>query len=104
MRNLKPKPIIAETLRTWRVPVGMVYALVTDVERNVWIVESCPAGTYFWTVQQAAQLSQGVRTRAALHEAVREGHLLEMENLKAQNYERMIAQEKASERKAICIA
>jgi hypothetical protein len=82
----------------------MVYALVTDVERNVWIVESCPAGTYFWTVEQAAQLSHGVRTRAALHEAVREGQLLEMENQKVQNYERMIAQERASERQAVCVA
>jgi hypothetical protein len=86
MSRIAPKPIIADVLQTWRVPQGMVYSLVADVEQNVWIVESCPAGTHFWTVEQATQLPQGSRTRAALQEAVRLGRLLEKETRVARAY------------------
>jgi hypothetical protein len=55
----------------------MTFALVEDIERRVWIVESCPAGTHFWTIAQAAELPQGTRTRSALQEAVHEGRSLE---------------------------
>lgn len=86
MSRIAPKPIIADVLQTWRVPQGMIYSLVADVEQNVWIVESCPAGTHFWTVEQAAQLAQGSRTRATLQEAVRQGRLLEKETRVARAY------------------
>ena len=68
-----PKPIIAQVLRTLRVPPGMVYALVNDPEQNLWVVESCPAGTRFWTLEQAADLSQGPRTHRALQEILNLG-------------------------------
>lgn len=77
MNSLSPKPIIAQVVRTWRVPPGLTFALVKDIEGCVWVVESCPAGTHFWTVAQAADLPQGARTRAALREIVREGRKLE---------------------------
>ncbi len=93
MSRVAPKPIIAEVLRTWRVSPGMIYSLVADIERNVWIVETCPAGTQFWTLHQAAQLPQGSRTRAALQEALQEGRLLERETRVAQEYSRRVASE-----------
>lgn len=86
MSSIAPKPIIKDALQTWRVMPGMTYALVLDIEQNIWIVESCPAGTQFWTVEQAAQLSHGSRTRAALQEAVRAGRLLAKETATAMNY------------------
>jgi hypothetical protein len=73
MSTLSPKPVIARTLRTWRVHPGMTFALVEDIEQRVWIVESCPAGTQFWTIAQAAELPQGTRTRSVLQEAIRVG-------------------------------
>ena len=77
MSLLSPKPVIARVVRTWRVHPGMTFALVEDVERHLWIVEPCPAGTHFWTVAQAAELPQGARTRHALQQAIREGRQLE---------------------------
>jgi len=93
MNTITRKPIIAEVHQTWRVAPGMVYALAVDVERNIWIVESCPVGTHFWTVQEAKELPQGCRTRAALQEAVREGVLLEKETQTAIQYARRVAAE-----------
>lgn len=68
-----PKPIIAQVLKSLRVPPGMIYALVADLEQNLWIVESCPAGTRFWTLEQAAELSHGPRTHRALQEILNLG-------------------------------
>lgn len=79
MTKISPKPIIARTVQTWRVLPGMTFALVEDIEHRVWIVESCPVGTQFWTVAQAEQLPKGARTREALREAIRAGHALEQE-------------------------
>ena len=76
MTRLSPKPIIAHTHQTWRVPPGMTFALVEDIEGHVWFVESCPAGTQFWTLEQAEMLPQGVRTRQALQEALQAGQTL----------------------------
>jgi hypothetical protein len=72
-----PKPIIAQVLRTLRVPPGMIYALVADMEQNLWVVESCPAGTRFWTLEQAADLSQGPRTHRALQEILNLGRTMQ---------------------------
>ncbi len=80
MSLLSPKPIIAHVVRPWRVPPGLTYALVQDVQKRVWIVESCPAGTHFWTLEQAAQLPQGARTRRALQEALRLGQEWEQQS------------------------
>jgi hypothetical protein len=79
MTQISPKPIISRTVQTWRVSPGMTFALVEDVEHRVWIVESCPAGTHFWTLAQAQQLPQGARTREALKAAIQAGRELERE-------------------------
>ena len=71
MSRIAPKPIIAQVAQTWRLPTGMMFAVVRDIESNIWIVESCPAGTRFWTPEQAAQLPQGRQTGAALQAALR---------------------------------
>ena len=72
-----PKPIIAQVLRSLRVPPGMIYALVNDIEQNLWVVESCPAGTRFWTLEQAVDLSQGPRTHRALQEILNLGRTVQ---------------------------
>ena len=77
MKTMSPKPIIARVLRSWSVPPGLTFALVQDVEKQVWVVESCPVGTHFWTVAQAAELPRGARTRRVLEEVVRLGQRLE---------------------------
>ena len=89
-----PKPIIAQVLRSLRVPPGMVYALVNDLEQNLWVVESCPAGTRFWTLEQAAELSQGPRTHRALQEILNLGRTVQrkkQEELLAQKSLRAVA-------------
>ncbi|HLK56854.1 MAG TPA: hypothetical protein VKU00_09830 [Chthonomonadaceae bacterium] len=73
MSLISPKPIIARTHQTWRIPPGMVIALIEDLEHRLWVVETCPAGTQFWTLEQAADLELGTHTRGALQEAVRLG-------------------------------
>jgi hypothetical protein len=79
--RLSPKPIIAQVHRTWHLPVGMSFSLVEDLERRVWIVQSCPIGTHVWTVEQAAILPRGAQTRRALREAVTLGRELERQNV-----------------------
>ena len=71
------KPIIARVVRAWIVPPRLKFVLVEDVEQKYWIVQSTPVGTHFWTLAQAAQLAQGVRTHRVLEEAVRLGRRLE---------------------------
>jgi hypothetical protein len=73
MSRITPKPIIAHVVKTWKVPPGMTYALVEDMEQSVWVVQSCPAGTQFWTVAQAENLPSGRYTRKALREAIELG-------------------------------
>ena len=76
--NLRtPQPNIERTLHTWNVPPGMTFALVEDCEGILWIREACPIGVHYWTLAQAAELTQGTRTRPILQEAVREGRRLE---------------------------
>ena len=69
-RMVQSKPIISQVLRSLRVQPGMTFALVLDIEQKLWVVESCPAGTHFWTLDQAAELPKGPRTHRALHEIV----------------------------------
>lgn len=70
MSRIAPKPIISNVLGTWDVPPGMKIALVQDIECQLWIIESCPAGTHFWTLAQAQMLPQSGRTGAALRNAI----------------------------------
>jgi hypothetical protein len=51
----------------------LTFALVQDMEQRFWVVETCPAGTHVWTLDQAADLATGTRTRQALREIIREG-------------------------------
>lgn len=70
MRSILPKPIIARVLQTWRVPPGFQVSLVDDLEGNPWVVESCPAGTQFWTLDQASDFVANSRSGRAFTEAV----------------------------------
>ena len=76
MSRIAPKPIIARVAQTWDAGMGMKIALVEDMERKVWVVESCPAGTHFWTLAQAQELAQGSRVGQALRAAVAAGRAL----------------------------
>ena len=71
MSRIAPRPIIAQVAQTWRLPTGLTFALVRDIEGRIWIVESCPAGTRFWTPEQAAQLPQGRQTGSVIQAALR---------------------------------
>ncbi len=51
----------------------MTYALVEDLSGEVWIVESCPAGTHFWTLDQAHALASRTVTGRVLETAVKMG-------------------------------
>lgn len=70
MSRIAPKPIISQVVRTWDVQPGMTYAVVEDIDGRLWIEESCPVGNHYWTVEQAASLPAGIRTRRALEEAI----------------------------------
>ena len=70
MSRIAPTPSIRLTLRKWSVDPGMSYAVVEDTEGRTWIEQSSPVGTQYWTVEQAAQLPTGHRTKRALDEAV----------------------------------
>ena len=74
MNAISPKPLIAEVLQTWRIAPGMTFALISDYERRLWVQESCPVGSHFWTLEQAESLILGERTRTALKELIAVGH------------------------------
>ena len=86
MSRIAPKPIIARVIKTWKVLPGMTFALVEDMEQTVWIVESCPAGTHFWSVEQAQNLPQGRHTGYVLKAAIASG----------KTHERSLAERKAA--------
>ncbi len=70
MSRIAPKPIISQIVRTWDIQPGLTFAVVEDIDGHLWIEESCPVGTHYWTVEQAAALPAGIRTQRALDEAV----------------------------------
>ena len=70
MSRIAPKPNIRQVVRTWNVQPGMIFAVAEDTEGRLWIEESCPVGTHYWTEEQAAELLPGHSTRRALEEAV----------------------------------
>lgn len=77
MSSFSPNPTIARILRQWDTSMELSFLLVEDTLKRLWIVETCPTGTCFWTVAQAAKLPRGERTRMALYEAVQIGRRLE---------------------------
>ncbi|MBC7527504.1 MAG: hypothetical protein H7308_08125 [Chthonomonadaceae bacterium] len=86
MTRVSPKPIIGKAIQTWKVAPSMTYALVRDLEGTLWIVESCPVGTQFWTLEQAENLASGKRSRMALREAIVQGNLI----LREQSAKRLV--------------
>ena len=70
MSRIAPKPVINEIVGTWTVQPEMTFEVAVDTEGRIWIAESCPVGTQYWTLEQAAGLTAGSRTRCALQEAV----------------------------------
>ncbi len=70
MSRIAPKPVISQVARTWDVAPGMTYAVVEDADGRLWIEESCPVGTHYWTLDQAAALPAGPRTRRAVEQAI----------------------------------
>lgn len=84
MNALSPKPEIARVVHQWNVVPGMTFSVVEDTEKNIWIAEACPVGTHYWTLEQAAELPQGTRTRAALQQAIRAGLRLQAAAAKKQ--------------------
>ena len=73
MKALSPKPLISEVLQTWRIAPGMTFALISDVERQLWVQESCPVGSHFWTLDQSEELVLGERTSVAMKELIAVG-------------------------------
>jgi hypothetical protein len=78
MSLISPQPHIARVIRTCEAPPGLTFSLVEDSERRLWIVEACPTGQQFWTMAQAEQLPQGVRSGPALREILRIGRQMEL--------------------------
>jgi len=70
MSRVSPKPVITQTVRTWNVEPGMTFAVAEDNAGRLWIEQSCPVGTHFWTVDQAVALANGLRTGRTLREAI----------------------------------
>jgi hypothetical protein len=79
LNTISSKPILTRFVQSWHVSPGMVFAVAIDTQRQIWIVESTPVGAYFWTVEQAMELPQGMRTRRALRAAIRLGRRLQEE-------------------------
>jgi hypothetical protein len=70
MSRIAPKPVISQIIRKWSIEPGLTFAVAEDVDGRLWVEESCPVGTHYWTVEQAAQLATGCRSERALQEAV----------------------------------
>lgn len=54
----------------------MTFALVEDTRARLWVLQKCPAGTCFWTLQQARKLPCGAPTRKAIREALQTARAL----------------------------
>ena len=70
MSRFAPKPVISQVIRTWHVELGMTFAVAEDIDGRLWIEQSCPVGTHYWTAEQAVGLSDGLRTAKPIQEAV----------------------------------
>jgi hypothetical protein len=70
MNRIAPKPVISQIVRTWNIQPGMSFTVAEDVNGRLWIEESCPIGSHYWSVEQAAELTDHTRTGVALAEAV----------------------------------
>jgi hypothetical protein len=55
----------------------MSFSVAQDIEDRVWIVETCPAGTQFWSISQAGMLTGGEKTGDPLESAIALGRSLQ---------------------------
>ena len=77
MRPFSPRPVIVRVHHTWSITPGMSFSVVEDIERKVWIVESCPAGAQYWNLAQASMLTGGDKTGDPLEAAIVAGSVLQ---------------------------
>ncbi len=78
MRSISPRPVIVRNHKTWSITPGMSYTVSEDVNGIIWVAESCPAGTQFWTPEQVEMLSGGERTGDPIEAAATYGKQLQM--------------------------
>ena len=64
-------PSIHQVLATYELPMRTVVSLVEDMDAHLWVIESCPVGTKFWTVHQAKALDIPGKVGNAIRMAVR---------------------------------
>ncbi len=57
------RSLIVAVRKTWRVNPGMVYALVKIHDGSLKVVQSCPAGTMFWELDEVEGLLTGPKTQ-----------------------------------------
>ncbi len=77
MRSVSPRPVVVRIHHTWSITPGMSFSVAQDIDNRVWIVETCPAGTQFWTISQAAMLTGGEKTGDPLEAAISLGRTLQ---------------------------
>lgn len=70
MRSVAPRPVVIRVHKTWSITPGMSFSVVEDIDRKVWIVEACPAGSQYWNLGQAAMLTGGDKTGDPLEAAI----------------------------------
>ena len=77
MNSISPRPVVVRTHKIWEVTPGMSFSVAEDINRNVWVVEACPAGTQFWNLAQASMLTGGEKTGDPLAAAIKFGAALQ---------------------------
>lgn len=77
MNSISPRPVVVRTHKTWEVTPGMSFSVAEDINRHVWVVEACPAGTQFWNLAQASMLTGGEKTGDPLAAAIKFGAALQ---------------------------
>ncbi len=77
MRSVSPRPVVVRVHQTWSITPGMSFSVAQDIDNRVWIVETCPAGTQFWTISQAGMLTGGEKTGDPLEAAIALGGTLQ---------------------------
>ncbi len=55
----------------------MTIALVVDADRGVGVLQVCPVGTHFWSIEQAERLASDTRTGIVMREAALQGKALQ---------------------------
>lgn len=81
MSSISPTPRIAREIQSWQAPMEMSFTLAEDWEGRLWIVQSCPVGSWTWSLEQAASLPLGSRTQGALKKALALAHQMSRERV-----------------------